>query len=558
MDVLGYWESWNDVEYSNSEYPPDACNGGCVQPENFITKTKAFTTINNVFILLSNNWYSGYDPDGGCQAYNKCGGAACPFCDDDKNKWPHTSKYDLYWIAQCRGSKYYSPFINSDTSAQNPTVSVIRTREIGRLAHQHPDGPKAFHLAFGGWTDCAILPESDDDINKLADIITKCVYLCFADGVDFDFEHFTQLSSSDQYRTPEQRSKIIASFSKLITSVRSAFDKITSWDSIIKDVNNWLDDSYNKKQIGDKYYNSNKIYLQDLCRLKPKFSISYTPRFNAFISDSSTLFPGFQSFKTDGEGLDLFKYQTAADTIDTINLMIYDVKFPVDYKTAYTTIIEQTGPKDKLLVGIEPGKQAGAPDAPPITNDEILEVADLVKQYNLKGLFFWSINDPVNYPSSSIVQQCNEKLGAHNNIYKDGDFTKCNATNGWIDKTCSAATPLSLSSSNNTTPTNESKNPDMTLVIVYTILTVICFVGFVVSLVVLKQNWIIPVILEILFVLFIVIAYISIQLSPPPSSYHDIITTTIPPTLLQNTSVCVLKADCESQCIHPTCDYICK
>lgn len=552
MNVLGYWEPWNDVIYYNNELPPNTCTGGCVQADHFISKTQYFTTINNVFILLSNNWYSGYDPDGGCQPYNTCGGTACPFCDDTKNKWPQTSKYDLYWIAQCRGLTYYSPFINSDTSAQNPTVAIIRTREIGRLAHQHPNGPKAFHLSFGGWTDCAILPESDTDIQKLAEMIVNSVLLCFADGIDFDFEHFTQLSA-DKYRTPEQRSKIISDFGKLIKYVRIQLDKISDWNSTIKQVNDWLDDNYKKKTIGDKYYNTNKIYLQDLCKLKPKFFISYTSRFNAFISDSSTLFPNFQSFKTDGEGLDLFKDSETVDAIDTVNLMIYDVKFPVDYQTAYKTIIEKS-PKDKLLVGIEPGVQAGAKDAPSITDKEILQVADLVEQYDLKGLFFWSINDAVNFPSASIVEQCNKKLNAHNNVYKDGDFIKCNATDGWIDKKI-AVCPSLLSSSVLTKKEDYDKkttSSDMTLVIVYTIISIICFVGFIVSLIILKKNWIVPVMLEILFVLFLVIAYISIQLSPPSHSSHH---TTSPPPIL-NTSACMRKTECESRCTS-SCNYIC-
>jgi hypothetical protein len=78
--------------------------------------------------------------------------------------------------------------------------------------------------------------------------------------------------------------------------------------------------------------------------------------------------------------------------------MIYDesnITTKISYLTFYQKIVELTNkyvPLSKILCGVEPGKQAGAPDSP-YEDSSIPNIGQLVKDKNLGGIFFWAINE---------------------------------------------------------------------------------------------------------------------------------------------------------------------
>lgn len=404
MTILaGYWGSWMDVAGSWPYYQDMCVDYICPQVAAFLEKTKPYTTVFFAFQLLSQNWYSGYDPYGGCSTYNVCGGAACPFCSETENKWPGTSGEKKFRvIPECRTDTAYGITMIRDTTPSKPTNALNVYREIGRMLHQHPDGSKQFFVSFGGWSDCITFPSADTDLEDLAEMMANFVIFSFADGIDLDFEHFSIKHGGDDLQT--NRASQIDSFGRLILLLRKKFSAVTSerWLSILKETNTWLDSGVIDKT--SDFYKSNKVYLRDLCgQPVPSFGIVYTPRFNAFVTDSKDL--GFSSgFATDGEGLQLFKKAGVSDAITGINFMTYDQAFPstgaqdqkpADYIGYFSKMIESCQgagiPLDKIRIGIEPGPQAGDGTALDM-NTFIDKIADLVKQTNIGGVFFWSIN----------------------------------------------------------------------------------------------------------------------------------------------------------------------
>ena len=126
--LIGYLENWVDVS-SWSDGVNDMCETGCMNFQKVIEYTKPYTTINYAFILISQNWYSGYDPSGGCSQYSVCdGGGGCPNCN---STWPaQDGDKSLYWIPKCRGSQAFSSVIDMDTTILTPTKALLNIREI--------------------------------------------------------------------------------------------------------------------------------------------------------------------------------------------------------------------------------------------------------------------------------------------------------------------------------------------------------------------------------------------------------------------------------------------
>lgn len=415
MTILaGYWESWKNVNLWN--YYPNMCvDYVCPNVSLFLQYTAPYTTVFYAFNLLSNNWYSGYDPDKYCSKYNQCGGAACPFCSETENNW---GDQQFRVVPACRQMGQVGITMMTTTSARSPTNALNVFREIGRLLHQHPDGPKQFFVSFGGWSDCITFPLNDDDLTTLANMMADFVIYSFADGIDLDFEHFSIQANGDTPWNPEHRQKQLGQFARLIQKIKDRFDALTDekWFQILQDTNAWLDSSAATND-NTPYYLSTKVYLQDLCthKQRPPFQIVYTPRFNAFVQKSTTL--GFRdNFVTDGEGLDLFdSIADVAGAINAVNFMTYDQAFPytgapnqtadgyIGYFTKMIDTCPSTLPKKHMRLGIEPGVQAGDPTALDMTNFSV-QIADLVKTKQLGGVFVWSINIAAGIPQLDLNQ----------------------------------------------------------------------------------------------------------------------------------------------------------
>ena len=463
--LIGYLENWEDIS-SWGGGVNNMCETGCMNFESVIKYTEPFTTINYAFILVSQNWYSGYDPSGGCSNYNVCGGGGgCPNCD---STWPaQDGDKSLYWIPKCRGSPAFSSVIDMNTTISTPTKALLNIREIGRLCRQHPSGPKEFNLCLGGWSDCITIQKGFE--KELAQLVANAVLITFADGIDLDFEHFSIKKSGDILREQNERDLQISTFATFIINLREQLDIAQmNWNAAIVDCNKYLDKLKNdpSSNITDEYYNSNKFYLNDLCKLNnKKLTITYTTRFNAFISGLDL---GYSTnFVTDNEGTLLYQKISSNNKgvvpIDYINFMNYDGNLPngKTYVDWFTNIIDKSlenkylSPKN-IVVGIEPGTQAGAPSALD-QKDSIPGIIDLVNSKDIGGMMVWAINNRNSNNTLSVDSQIIEyfsKIQNKGNYYSDLSqiFSLCDKTGYITSKICQAA-PLKQYSSNNYTST---------------------------------------------------------------------------------------------------------
>ena len=398
--VLGYWENWNNTDYGKFQY---CSNIGCPIENDFNTKTENYNMINWSFAMLSKYWYSGYDPGNGCSAYNTCGGAGgCPSCIDAKGNYINKPSNALYTVAACRINPSYPPFIDINTTKDNLSEypDILSARYCCKLAHVHPKGRKHFNLAFGGWSDCITLVDENSNL-ILARLISNSILFTFADGVDLDFEHFTQLSPLNKEALPnrsvDDRKTQLKLFGDLVGKIRAQLNTITvdKWNNVVNTITD--DDTYKKSLINNK----------------PNFTISFTTRYNAFFTNDDCKKYFNLDNPTSGEGLDLIKLDSDfINTVDYVNLMIYDDNFNVtDYAPVYKKIVELTiqggVPVSKILCGVEPGKQAGSGDASDQTSS-IANIVNLVKSENAAGIFFWAINDKDQEDFSIYVALCNE------------------------------------------------------------------------------------------------------------------------------------------------------
>lgn len=401
---IGYWESWENVVWWDSTVPGN-CAAGCAQSDTFLQMIQPYDVINWAFVLASENWYSGYDPTGGCSKYNTCGGASCPYCSDD-NTWPAPDgDLSLRIAPKCRGPSIATAITFGDTT---PSSTAIAIRECVRLAHSVG---KKINLSIGGWSDCIKIVDG----SKLITLIADLVGFTFVDGVDIDIEHLS-MTTADQppwITTPNCKATNpnLAPFADFINGLRQQLDILKgNWKTYISTAQAWLE---TVKSAYPVYYTNNVSFLSSLS--VPDLQISFTTRFNSFVCDSQTLgFP--QSYITDGEGVMLWPMMK--NSVGYVNLMIYDINLApgMSYMDFYQNTIRETlkmVPKEQIVIGFEPGVQAGAPTQPPITPAEITAITQYAQQMGLKGTMFWAINDPVNHPtfieSSGFMSNSNSK-----------------------------------------------------------------------------------------------------------------------------------------------------
>jgi GH18 family chitinase len=395
--ILGYWENWNDVNYVQG-YP----DIGIPDESKFQQKTQYYTTINWSFVLLSKFWYGGYDPNSECTDYKKCGESACPACVNSDGTYINFPSDSLYAVPNCR--KKYGPFISSSTTSYTLSNQLLSARETGRLARKYG---KKFNISFGGWSDCVTLKDNDSN-TTLAQLISNTILYTFSDGVDLDFEHFTQLSPLSYpnspkllYRTDSDADIQLQLFANLVYQIRTNLNSITT----------------------DVWNNTVSNYDKNLVNNKPDFTISFTCRYNSFITnDILEKTFGFTN-NTSGEGLKIMGFDNNfIDNIDYVNLMIYDeanITSKIPYKTFYQKIVDLTinakVPASKILCGVEPGKQAGAPVAP-LEDSSIPDIGQIVLNQKLGGIFFWAINETntIQNDFSSYLPQLYKSFG-----YKD-------------------------------------------------------------------------------------------------------------------------------------------
>jgi hypothetical protein len=222
-------------------------------------------------------------------------------------------------------------------------------------------------------------------------------------------------------------------FGKLVIKIRSKFDTITNdlWVTTVNGFSSWLE-YYNSSY--PSYYSDNKSYVSYLLNNMPKrLNITYTTRYNSFLTADQMKNYFGATDPTTGEGTFINNNTPGfLDSVDYVNLMIYDDIFntpnntgynnitnfsiasTLPYTTVYTDIVNATlgvgVPGTKIVCGVEPGVQAGAPSAPDQTGD-IINIANIVHNNNLGGIMFWAINDNTQVDFSSYVSQISNLYG---------------------------------------------------------------------------------------------------------------------------------------------------
>lgn len=470
--LIGFWENWMNIENWGNGFG-DMCLAGCPKFETYVKYIAPYTTVNYAFILLQANWYSGYDPTNGCSSLNLCGGSACPNC-STTSTWPdQDGTKALYWIPKCRGAPAFSYFIKMAPDNvtdkinwyfNNPTPALLLTRELCRMAHQHPDGPKEFNISLGGWTDCATIRDEGRNIEDLAELVAMTVLTTFADGVDLDFEHFSMGRNAGDAQNRTERIQV---FGKFTVALRTRLDAISNdiWLRSIQACSTWL--TQNNKTGFENYYNSNKWHLNDLCRVKRddiKYTISYTTRFNAFFQPGMS---GFPAYATDNEGGELYAYIQSRGLqipFSYVNFMIYDTPLPsgktvmdMFIGTVQNTLRTGYVPPEQIVCGVEPGIQAGAPTAD--RQDPFLkDIFNYVSEQNLGGVMVWAINNAIDgtqilADNSDYQNSLTVFTGLSNNLtnipFSPGEST------GYIRALCSEGS-MSISAATNPSPISSS------------------------------------------------------------------------------------------------------
>merc|ERR1719284_63986 len=139
---------------------------------------KSYTALNYGFSFFTKNPDPDPDQDGCADAGAKSPPAGpCP-------------EWDGQNIYLAKAGKQDSTAVNSGTTIDKPTSSIIAITEAVRMGRMHPDGPKRVKIVLGGWSDYARL-DSADNGRKAAKLFGKFVAYTFADGVDIDMEHLT-------------------------------------------------------------------------------------------------------------------------------------------------------------------------------------------------------------------------------------------------------------------------------------------------------------------------------------------------------------------------------
>jgi len=137
--------------------------------------------------------------------------------------------------------------------------------------------------------------------------------------------------------------------------------------------------------------------------------IGYTTRFNAFWKTSPT---GWKAFNSNGEGIDISnkieKLGSSLDNVvDWVNIMFYDAtptelgcptgeKINLDSYKLVLDAFKAYVPKNKIIMGFEPGSQAAGGEWEGKVVDK--QVIDYLKANSYGGIMFWAINhvtDPI-------------------------------------------------------------------------------------------------------------------------------------------------------------------
>ncbi|KHS55251.1 carbohydrate-binding protein [Francisella tularensis] len=204
----------------------------------------------------------------------------------------------------------------------NSNWQRVRIDNLIKVTHENKG---KFIWAIGGWSDLQQTLK-DDQVDAFVDQVVELLKLA-GDGIDFDWEHMSQLANGSPNPNKDQQLAVLA---KTLKTLRDRLDAEGMQD----------------KQIG------------------------YTTRFNAFFESSKA--HGFASdYNSDSEGIAIQKWLRDHDsslekTVNWVNIMAYDVSpqempkaqtwnMPL-YKDMLSSFAKYVDPS-LVLLGFEPGGQ---------------------------------------------------------------------------------------------------------------------------------------------------------------------------------------------------------
>jgi len=401
---------------------------GCFKNDALLNIMKSYTSLNYGFSFLVQNPNPDQD---GCTGFspNKSTPPAGP-----------CPEWDGQNIYLAKSSKQDAIAINSGTTIDKPTSSIIAIMEAVRMGRMHPDGPKRVKIVLGGWSDYARLATAENGV-KAAKLYAKFVAHTFADGVDIDMEHLTP------YNRMGNEFDALVSF---ITQLRQELDDVAAnWASNAQTKKAAMQKEYDslenwKKNNVKNYYETNFKYLDEVAANPvPHLEISWTTRFNAFLPEDDPwnyLYPDSEvpanNYETDNEGKNL--WPRCGDKIDTVNVMAYDAGgIKINMETVMANFVAYSGDPSiagKVNIGFEPGEQAAG---------GVWEGMDADKQFAKFGLdngfggaMIWAANpNPAQAPKGAVLcpQVAAALVDVINPVYAWGaaTWTKCTSSGWW-------------------------------------------------------------------------------------------------------------------------------
>jgi len=285
-------------------------------------------------------------------------------------------------------NKFWDGKVITETMTLAPIQDVMKKVQWGPYEWQrvkidqmikdcHSTGKK-FIWAIGGWSDL-VKTLQDDQIDNFATQVVELLGVA-GDGVDFDWEHISEGDQNDKESWTQQRHII----GKTIDAVWSKLREAGMSDKII----------------------------------------SYTSRFNCFRTPNDNSW-GTTTWPSDGECLDTFEH-AKVEHVNWVNLMVYDVpakmispEMDVFQTWFYKVVLDSAAkvlPKEKIMVGFEPGFQAAGGIWEGFDID--FEVIDIMRKEGYGGIFFWAINEASSYrdpktPSSQNGHEWQGTTGAN-------------------------------------------------------------------------------------------------------------------------------------------------
>ncbi|WP_442902171.1 glycosyl hydrolase family 18 protein [Francisella sp. 19S2-10] len=259
----------------------------------------------------------------------------------------------------------------------------VRIDSLINLAHENNG---KFIWAIGGWSDLQ-QTISDNQIDNFVNQVIELLKLG-GDGVDFDWEHLSQLANGKPNPNKDQQ---LATLAKTMKTLRERLDAEGMQD----------------KQIG------------------------YTTRFNAFFESSKA--HGFTGdFNSDGEGLAIEKWledhgSSLNNVVNWVNIMAYDVGpesmpngetwTPEVFKDVLSSFAKYVNP-NLVVLGFEPGGQAAGGKWEGMDIDK--EMINYVADNNYGGSMFWAINQHAMGTASTYYQN----VVTGNNVHDLANYSK--------------------------------------------------------------------------------------------------------------------------------------